>query len=253
MTGFCIRDAMIGENDGLSGSLALADALRRLGKDVMLLTDRHSIALLEAASPLFGDSLPIALLSQDQARADGEIDNLLDTFSPTHVVAIERPGNAPDGHRYSMRGEILDDLVPAADRLFSPPFTRLHTTIAIGDGGNELGLGALRERLKQHVAHGELVFCATPADYVIAAGTSNWGAHALVAALSLLSKHRLLRAPVHEHAVLEALLAAGAVDGLTKRAELSVDGIGWNDYAKTLEAMHQLIDKRFSHPDYPTE
>ena len=35
VTGFCIRAAMIGENDGPPGALALADALRQLGREVI--------------------------------------------------------------------------------------------------------------------------------------------------------------------------------------------------------------------------
>ncbi|MBP6711278.1 MAG: DUF4392 domain-containing protein, partial [Propionivibrio sp.] len=34
VTGFCIRAAMIGETDGPSGTLAVAHALRQLGKEV---------------------------------------------------------------------------------------------------------------------------------------------------------------------------------------------------------------------------
>lgn len=103
----------------------------------------------------FGAPFPTLTLSQEQALADAEIDALLDRFRPSQVVAIERPGSAADGHRYSMRGEILDDLVPAADRLLTPPTRRDYETLAIGDGGNELGLGALRERLKGQILHGE--------------------------------------------------------------------------------------------------
>jgi hypothetical protein len=146
-----------------------------------------------------------------------------------------------DGHRYSMRGELLDDLAPAADRLLSPPFARDYSTIAIGDGGNELGLGALRDTLKDKVMHGELIFCATPADHIIPSGISNWGAYALVAALSVLSGRCLMQPPEHERAILQSLLAAGAVDGCTKKCELSVDGIGWEDYGSTLAAMYAEI------------
>ena len=242
VTGFCIRSAMIGENDGLSGSLALADALRQLGKTVTLVTDQYSSALLAAGSAPFGQSFSIVSLSQDQVLADREIDTVLQTQRPTQVVAIERPGSAIDGHRYSMGGERLDDIVPAADRLLMPPFARDYATIAIGDGGNELGLGSLRERLKDRIDHGALVFCATPADYVIPAGISNWGAHALTAAISLLSGRALLRPPIHERLVLEALLAAGAVDGRSRKRELSVDGVAWDEYAQTLTAIHREID-----------
>lgn len=238
-TGFCIRAAMIGENDGPSGTLALADALHQLGKEVVLLTDTHSSGLLSAGAAVYGKRFTTISLSLPQSETDRVIDDLLSSFAPTQVVAIERPGNAADGHRYSMRGEMLDDLVPAADRLLEPPYPRSFRTIAIGDGGNELGLGSLRNALKSRVAHGELIFCATPADYVITAGISNWGAFALVAALSLLAGRLLMRPPEHELAVLKALLAAGAVDGCTKEAALSVDGLPWDDYASTIADIYE--------------
>lgn len=242
VTGFCIRAAMIGENDGPPGALALADGLRQLGKEVVLITDRHSAGLLAAAAPLFGAPFPIVSLSETQMQTDRQIDELLATYCPTHVVAIERPGNALDGHRYSMRGERLDDLVPAADRLMPPAGRRDYVTIAVGDGGNELGLGTLRDRLKERIAHGELIFCATPADHVIPAGISNWGGHALVAALSILAGRPLCRSLAHERRVLEALLAAGAVDGSLRKRQLSVDGIGWDAYSQLLIALHEETD-----------
>ena len=239
VTGFCIRAALIGETDGPPGALAIADALRQLGKEVVLVTDAHSGGLLDAGAALYGAPFRTVVLDVHQETADRQIDELLASFKPTQVVAIERPGSAVDGHRYSMRGEALDDLVPATDRLLAPrPGCR---SIAIGDGGNELGMGSLRESLKARIAHGDLIFCATPADCVIAAGISNWGAHALVAVLSLHNRRPLLRPPTHERRVLEALLAAGAVDGSTRKAELSVDGVGWDAYSQILTAMHDEV------------
>lgn len=234
VTGFCIRAAMIGETDGPSGALAVADALRRLGKQVVLVSDKYSSNLLAAGAVPFGDPFPIHTLSLIQETADREIDALLSTFNPTHVVAIERPGSAADGHRYSMRGEILDDIAPATDRLLEPPGQRNFKTIAVGDGGNELGFGQFKDALQAKVTHGELIFCTTSADYLVPAGISNWGAFALVAALALLSGRHLQRPPEHELTVLEALFSAGAVDGCTRKHEISVDGIGWPEYAKTI-------------------
>ena len=237
VTGFCIRAALIGESDGPPGALAIADALRQLGKEVVLVTDQYSSGLLAAGAARFGAPFTTQILELQQSVAERQIDDLVAAFKPTQVLAIERPGNATDGHRYSMRGEILDDLAPAADRLLAPrPACR---TIAIGDGGNELGLGSLRDSLKSRVAHGDLIFCATPADYVIAAGISNWGAYALVAALSLLAGRLLLQPPEHEHTVLQTLLAAGAVDGCTRKPTLSVDGLPWDDYAKVLADIYR--------------
>ncbi len=239
VTGFCIRAAMIGETDGPPGALAVADALVRLGKSVVLLTDDFSATLLEAGASASGWAPRIATMNLPQESADATIDALIAGHAPTHVLAIERPGNASDGHRYSMRGETLDDLVASADRLLAPPRQRNYTTMAIGDGGNELGLGGLRDELSGRISHGELIFSVAAADHVIAAGISNWGAYALTAALALVSGRLLLRSPDHERAALDAIVRAGAVDGCTKRRELSVDGLAWDDYAQTLEDIYR--------------
>jgi hypothetical protein len=239
LTGFCVRAAMVGETDGPPGTLSLAVALDRLGAKIALVTDAHSAGLLSAASAVYGVSFPTTVLTPSHAVA--QLDELAASFSPTHVVAIERPGSAADGHRYSMRGEILDDIAPAADRLFESPESselRRWKTIAVGDGGNELGMGSLRESLQGRVKHGPLIFCATRADFALAVGISNWGAYALAAAVSLLAG-RLLLAPLEkEREVMEALLAAGAVDGCTKSPSLSVDGLPWECYFPVLTAMY---------------
>lgn len=238
VTGFCIRAAMIGETDGPSGTLAVAHALRQLGKEVVLVSDKFSDGLLEAGAKVLGAPYPITVLSPVQEESDRAIDALLSSFAPTQVVAIERPGSAIDGHRYSMRGEILDELVPSADRLLTPPGERSYATIAVGDGGNELGMGHLRDSLMDRINLGELIFCDTEADHVIPAGISNWGAYALAASLAVLSGKAILIKPEDELAVLEAQVAVGAVDGCTRKNEVSVDGVPIADYLKTVSAIY---------------
>lgn len=238
VTGFCIRAAMIGETDGPSGTLAVAHALRQLGKEVVLVSDKFSDGLLEAGAKVLGAPYPITVLSPVQEESDRAIDALLASFAPTQVVAIERPGSAIDGHRYSMRGEILDELVPSADRLLTPPGERSYATIAVGDGGNELGMGHLRDSLMDRINLGELIFCDTEADHVIPAGISNWGAYALAASLAVLSGKAILIRPEDELAVLEAQVAVGAVDGCTRKNDVSVDGVPIGDYLQTVSAIY---------------
>ncbi len=238
VTGFCIRAAMIGETDGPSGTLAVAHALRQLGKEVVLVSDKFSDGLLEAGAKVLGAPYPVTVLSPVQEESDRAIDALLASFAPTQVVAIERPGSAIDGHRYSMRGEILDELVPSADRLLAPPSERTYATIAVGDGGNELGMGHLRDSLMDRINLGELIFCDTEADHVIPAGISNWGAYALAASLAVLSGKPVLIRPEDELAVLEAQVAVGAVDGCTRKNEVSVDGVPIGDYLQTVSAIY---------------
>lgn len=243
VTGFCVRAAMIGETDGPSGTLAVADMLRRLGKDVVLVTDQHSEALLSAGARPYGAPFPILRLSCQQSTANQEIAELLESLHPTHVIAIERPGSAVDGHRYSMRGDRLDDLVPAADRLLEPLSPRDFKTVAIGDGGNELGFGGLRDKLKNRITHGELIFCATQADLLIPAGISNWGAFALVAALSILSATPTENLSENEFSALRAIVDAGAVDGCTGVNTMSVDGLDWTAYSTVICAMQEEVSR----------
>ena len=39
------------------------------------------------------------------------IRNCIKTFAPTHLISLERPGKAANGHYHSMRGEVLDDMI----------------------------------------------------------------------------------------------------------------------------------------------
>ncbi len=42
----------------------------------------------------------------------------------------------------------------------------------IGDGGNELGMGKVKEKVKALMPKGDLIACDVPADYAITAGTA---------------------------------------------------------------------------------
>src|SRR5439155_21454712 len=64
---------------------------------------------------------------------------LLAAESPTHLVAIERPGRNRAGDYLSMRGESVAAWNAPLDAMFMEPSRP--TTIGIGDGGNEIGLG----------------------------------------------------------------------------------------------------------------
>ncbi|TWW71603.1 D-glutamate cyclase, mitochondrial [Takifugu flavidus] len=57
----------------------------------------------------------------------------------------------------------------------------------IGDGGNELGMGKLKDKVKAFMTNGKLIACDVPADYAITAGVSNWGGYALTCGLYLLN------------------------------------------------------------------
>lgn len=46
----------------------------------------------------------------------------------------------------------------------------LFVSVGIGDGGNELGMGKLKEKVKSLMPKGSLIACEVPADYTVTAG-----------------------------------------------------------------------------------
>src|SRR5262249_1140608 len=102
----------------------------------------------------------------------------------SHAVAIERCGLGSDGRPRNMRAVDVSPWTAPLDDLFTGgPWQR----IAIGDGGNEVGMGKLPAGLiAKTVPNGERIACITPCDHLVVAGVSNWGAYGLMAALAVL-------------------------------------------------------------------
>lgn len=46
----------------------------------------------------------------------------------------------------------------------------LCVSVGVGDGGNELGMGKLKEKVVNLMPKGNLIACVVPADYAITAG-----------------------------------------------------------------------------------
>src|SRR5207249_10677171 len=88
---------------------------------------------------------------------------------------------------------------------------------AVGDGGNEVGMGNVRPRLAREGALMARIASAVRVKYLVVAGVSNWGAYGIVAALSWLSGQMLLHGAAEERRLVEACVEAGAGEGITPR------------------------------------
>ena len=66
-------------------------------------------------------------------------------------------------------------------------------TIGIGDGGNEIGMGKVFERVVANVQFGSEIACSVASHYLITAGVSNWGGYALAKAIFMCAS-----CPVHD-------------------------------------------------------
>lgn len=191
------------ETDGPPGAIALAAFLQALGKEAAMVVDRRALNLhtkiVEDAVKQGVLKTPIPILtyrggSVEDARAflckDG------DPKSPRfdHLVAVERAGRAADGNYYNARKVNIKHLVDPIDDIFlaAQKIPGISST-GVGDGGNELGMGRVKEAVKKHIRNGDVIACDVEADFAVIAGVSNWGGYALACALYILNS-----CPVHE-------------------------------------------------------
>jgi len=73
-----------------------------------------------------------------------------------------------------------------------------------------------------------------PVDHLVVAGVSNWGAYGIVAQLARLTGRSLLHTPAEERRLIDACVGAGAVDGITRRREPTVDGLDADTHASVV-------------------
>jgi hypothetical protein len=226
-TGFLVAEGMP-ETDGPPGAAVLGRALRRLGARVRYTSDPLALSPLEASLGALGEP-PEIFAYPDGADAARDV---LAREAPTHLVAIERPGRSREGDYLNARGvsvaawnRPLDEMFVRARRARRP------VTIGIGDGGNEIGMGCVRARLAREGPLMARIACVVPVDHLVVAGVSNWGAYGIVAQLGRLTGQTLLHSPAEERKLIDACVAAGASDGLTRRREPTVDALDADTHA----------------------
>lgn len=268
------------ETDGPPGTALLAATLEACGISVRILTDEPCRSAVTVAAECYG--LPadrVAVFPQNRAQAEAWIDGQLAAAvcsDLTHVISIERVGPShipenwgrlradgspridfeaavPPDHRdrcHNMRGEVIDDWTAPLHLVLERAASERPgvKTIGVGDGGNELGLGAipwdeLRQRLTGPAA--DLVPCRIATDWTILAGVSNWGAMALAAGIA----HGRGRADLlgnwnrdrEEQRLRELVTRGPAVDGVTRLQEPTVDGLPFLTYIQPWEGMRQRL------------
>nr|DBA14659.1 TPA: hypothetical protein GDO54_005593 [Pyxicephalus adspersus] len=214
------------ETDGPPGAVTMAAMLQALGKEVAIVTDERAIDMNRSII--------------EKAVEQGLFD---------HLVAIERAGRASDGNYYNARKINIKHLVDPIDDLFEAAQNiRGISTTGVGDGGNELGTGKVKELVKKHIPNGDTIACDVAADFTVIAGVSNWGGYAVSCALYLLNTceihERYLRRAVgfprlsereswvsslpsvsKEEKLLEILVQHGVRSGKTGNLAMEVDGL----------------------------
>ena len=230
VTGFYEIKPGVIETDGPPGALAIGRALAALGYEPHYVTDKFAAPFLEPELT-DGEALldfPIAPPEESKEFAAAA----LARYEPVAVIAVERCGVTADGRYLNMSAQDLTPYTARTDYLIADGIP----SIGIGDGGNEIGMGAFADvicdipELPDHPA-------VTATDHLIIASVSNWGAYGLVAALSRASRRDLLPEGDAEAELISRLADKGAVDGEFLTPMPAVDGFSVDENERVLESL----------------
>ncbi len=224
-TGFPVANTF--ETDGPVGALILYRALEILGANPIVVCGDPIAEKLSKKFNVF--RLPLGNPEDGEAMAK----QALATLQPEVVISIERPGLADNGRYHNMRGEDITARTACFDYFLTASTC---PTIAIGDGGNEIGMGNLTLALSEL----DIIASTTPCDELIIADVSNWGVYGILAFLSIYSQHDLLTETC-PHDILVYLSDLGSVDGVTRKNHLTEDSLPSHEGKQLIADIRSLI------------
>jgi hypothetical protein len=154
-----------------------------------------------------------------ESAAEKEADRLLNLLNPSALISLETPGRNIKGVHHSMMGLDISPVTAKVDLMFQKARSKGIFTIGIGDGGNEIGMGNIRDTIEKHVWLATECRCpcgsgtasAIETDVLIPAYTSNFGGYGLEAAIALLLDEAEL---MHDGAEEKRILDEGARAGM---------------------------------------
>ncbi|PSL15704.1 glutamate cyclase domain-containing protein [Shimia abyssi] len=263
--------ADLGENDGPSGAAAIARALVlarnvtcvMLCEETLLPAIRNTcqagglfpVTLEQAAIARSDKSLATIVMlpyaTEDEAGA-AQADAMLDDLQPDLLFSTERVGRNEHGVYHSMRGIDYGMGRARVDFLFDKALERGIPVVAVGDGGNEIGMGKVADHVKAHVPYGDVCQCGcgggigavTSCDFLVTAACSNWGCTAIAAAMvARAGDVRLLHTPDREALLLDTMVANGLINSTHGIVDDSVDGFPRNSHIAMAELCRTIVSR----------
>ena len=219
VSGFYILTAGAPETDGPPGAVAIGNALDDLNYEVVYVSDSESSAVMRS-------------ITRPGHR-------VIEFPISDHRESSEFASNTSDGSMLNFLGLDISDHNAKIDHLFE----QHPHTVGIGDGGNEIGMGNLRDVIPNYDKLPKSP-CVTTVAKLVIASVSNWGGYGLAAALSELSGRNLLPSVEEEMEWLDKTVEAGAVDGVSAENKPWADGFSPEENAICLQDLHAYLDER---------
>lgn len=254
-----------GETDGPLGAVSLALALAGAYGVVPIFVSEepyiaHIVAPAHAAGLAVMDyewarqrtyAAAVEVQSLDPEQGPRQAEELLERYQPRAIITVEKTG--PNHHDvfHSVLGRGRPSRPTYFDLVVEKARAQGVLSVGVGDGGNEIGYGVIRDAVRELTPYGATCQCpcgggiatVVETDVLVVAAVSNWGAYGVAACLAFLERNpALLHDEETERRMLEACTAAGGGDGALGRPLLMVDGIPLNAQQGIINLLHALVD-----------
>lgn len=256
LTGFVLPPWNHAETDGIVSSVLLCRALvkgltakpvlicpeecRKAVQEMSACAGLHLLEDLEALKDAPA-SMGMVVFTKDGQEAPVQADRLIGEAKPAAVVSIECPGCNRKGVYHNATGVDVTALEAKQDVLFEKLQKLGVLNIAIGDLGNEVGMGSIAETLNTYIPKGETIGVYTKTDNLITATVSDWGCYAMIAAMGfLLENPELMHTKELEQQVLTCASRCGMID-MYGWLTPAVDGCGLDIMLPVVELMGSLV------------
>ena len=256
MTGFVLHPFNKAETDGAVGAVLLARALvKAFEAKPVIICPEDCVKALEKVAESIGlmpyDTVGIVPFTKDKLCAEKCADEIISKGIPDAVIAIECPGENANGVYHNAKGVDVTPLEAKQDILFEKLCSMGVFNIAIGDLGNEIGMGAIGDYIREKIPFAGSNACScgcgggicvrTKAENIITATVSDWGCYSLIAMLAFMFENPdIMHSADTEKAALEAAAKNGLID-MTGESIPAIDGFGTDIILPIVTLMKELV------------
>ena len=266
MSGFVLLPHKKAEMDGIVSAVLLARALvKAFGAKPVLIVPEDCAHAVEAMAPVAGlhfyysieeamqypFSVGMEIFTKDPEGAEACADAILAKGRPAACIAIEVPGANAIGQYHNAIGKNTTEIEAKSDILFTKCQEMGVWNLAVGDLGNELGMGAIKDTLFQYVpytAPGECtcgcgggIASAVAADNLLTATVSDWGVYAMIAMTAwLLRDPEIMHSAEMEREMVTTASRCGMLD-MYGWLVPAIDGIDVNYLCDLVSLMNRQV------------
>lgn len=281
ITGFVLPPFGVPETDGIVSTVLLARTLVKLGVTPVIICPEGNIPAIKNMAPVAGVhlynsvddvmGLPTSIaaipFTKDKSKAVEESNKLL-SYNPAAIISIEAPGANEKGIYHNATGLDVSDMQAKSDILFEMAKNKGIPNFAVGDLGNELGMGAFKDHIIKYIPYAQVgvgsdksnpdvktgcrcgckggILAETAADVALTATVSDWGIYAVIASMAWLkSDIDLMHTPEMEKDMIYAASRSGMID-MYGWLTPAIDGQDYTICCAVVKLMRSCVENALS-------